>query len=107
MSVDEFATHISSSLPGGGSRVRPGRLIVSTSQLKPALVVSIAVIMVSLTICVKCPMRVSTYGETCGANMRVGRGGRPNRPDARRTIGLRRLLPLETGRDRGRSVRRG
>src|SRR5271169_2394018 len=29
------------------------------------------------------------------ADIRVGRGGRPNRPDARGTIGLRRLLPLE------------
>src|SRR5882672_9186110 len=38
-SVDEFATHISSSLPAGRSRVRPGRLIVSTSQLRPASVV--------------------------------------------------------------------
>src|ERR1700687_6497929 len=35
------------------------------------------------------------YGESCRADMRVGRGGRPNRPDARRTIALRRLLPLE------------
>src|ERR1700722_17764732 len=68
MSVDEFATHISSSLPAGRSRVRPGRLIVSTSQLRPASVVIVAVIMVSVTICVKCPMRVSAtreLGQTC------------------------------------------
>src|SRR4029077_473708 len=62
MSVDEFATHISSSLPGGRSRVRPGRLIVSTSQLKPASVVSIAVIAVSLTICAKSDESFS-YGD--------------------------------------------
>src|SRR5712692_7704246 len=55
----------------------------------------------------KMPDASFSYGESCGADMRVGSGGRPNRPDARRTIGLRRLLPLEIGRDRGRSVRRG
>src|ERR1700726_1252048 len=55
----------------------------------------------------KMPDASFSYGESCGADMRVGRGGRPNRPDARRTIGLRRPLPLETGRDRGRSVHRG
>src|ERR1700719_325032 len=35
-----------------------------------------------------------SYGESCRADMRVGRGGRPNRPDARRTIALRRALAL-------------
>src|SRR5712672_1607344 len=55
----------------------------------------------------KMPDASFSYGESCGPDMPVGRGGRPNRPDVRRTIGLRRLLPLETDRDRGRSVRRG
>src|SRR5712672_4751578 len=75
MSVDEFATHISSSLPAGRSRVRPGRLIVSTSQLKPASVLSIAVIMVSLTICVKCPMRVSATARAVGQTCESGVAG--------------------------------
>jgi hypothetical protein len=45
-------------LPAGRSRVRPGRLIVSTSQFRSASAVSVAFIIVSMTICVKCPMRV-------------------------------------------------
>src|SRR6202007_2259347 len=38
MSVDEFATHISSSLPGGKSRTRPGRFIVSTFHRRSVFV---------------------------------------------------------------------
>src|SRR5580704_19441504 len=46
-SVDEFAPHLSSSLPGGRSRVRPGRFTVSTSQRRSVLVIAIAVIVSS------------------------------------------------------------
>jgi hypothetical protein len=44
MSVDELATHISSSLPGGKSRVRPGRFIVSTSHRRSVSVLVLAII---------------------------------------------------------------
>jgi hypothetical protein len=92
MSVDEFATHISSSLPAGRSRVRPGRLIVSTSQLRPASADSIAVIIVSMTICVKCPMRVLAtvylFARSCdGGAWRHEQTDRPNRAGSRRSKG--------------------
>src|ERR1700730_4738489 len=51
MSVEEFATHISSSLPAGKSRVRPGRFIVSTSHCRLLLVVLAAHIVSSSAGC--------------------------------------------------------
>src|ERR1700693_6095916 len=95
MSVDEFATHISSSFPAGRSRVRPGRLIVSTSQLKPASVVSIAVIMVSVTICVKCPMRVSAAARAVGQTCESGVAGGRNDTQIAETFGWGGVLSCE------------
>src|SRR3984893_17307222 len=37
-----------------------------------------------------------SYGESCGADMRVGRGGRPNLPHAHNTLWVRGLTPSRT-----------
>src|ERR1700738_1628721 len=71
MSVEEFATHISSSLPVGRSRVRPGRLMVSASQFRPALAVSI-VIIVSITFTENARCEVWARRERCGAECESG-----------------------------------
>src|ERR1700685_451367 len=48
MSVEEFATHIRSSRPGGRSRERPGRFNASTSQFRASCLVSTESIVVSV-----------------------------------------------------------
>jgi len=74
MSVDEFATHISLSLPAGRSRVRPGRLIVSTSQLRPASVFQLRHRGLRDYLR-KMPDAIFSYDESCGQTCESGLAG--------------------------------
>src|SRR6266478_5630876 len=90
MSVDEFATHASSSLPAGKSRLRPGRFIVSTSQRRSVLVVSSAVIVGLFVGYKRFVMLELAMAKALWVVTGVTSGSRQDRADARGTILLQR-----------------